>query len=47
MEIIESLIWVLVGFVPTLAGLGIISKLHEEMETMKHKPRKGEVILAA
>lgn len=43
MEIIETVMWVLAGFIPTLAGLEILSALHKETRKSEYKSRKLEV----
>jgi hypothetical protein len=44
MEIIESVMWVLAGFVPTLAGLEILSRLHKGTRKIRISAHKLEVI---
>jgi hypothetical protein len=44
MEIIESMMWVLAGFVPTLAGLEILYRLRKETRKIGISTRKLEVI---
>ena len=43
MEIAEYVMWILAGFLPTLAGLSVISRLFAGAERREHKVGKVEV----
>jgi hypothetical protein len=42
-EIAEYVIWILAGFLPTLAGLSVISKLFAGAERREYRVGKVEV----
>ena len=45
MEFIETVMWVLAGFIPTLASLSVLSVLYKETSKSGYIARKLEVTL--